>query len=135
MPYTLPELSRPPSRELVSPFKGMTRRLSIEETYHLADTARRKSSEKVVREDLRLKLQHTNFLEMLLQDIALNEKESKKSPPPSPTQSTVNPERHISWDQSIPTGVDEFGYGFEDDGEEDLEGLSLTKTVSRRPRR
>ncbi|RMD41301.1 hypothetical protein DV735_g3833, partial [Chaetothyriales sp. CBS 134920] len=52
--------------------------LSLEETQQLAGLARRKSNDRLVREDLRLRLAHNNILDSLLRDIA------KRSPPPSP---------------------------------------------------
>jgi len=114
----------------------LTRRLSLEETFNLADRARRKSADKNV--DLRLKLGHTNVLDSLLKDIA------RRSPPPSPTQGVVKPvgvPHHkrgstITWATQEVTkvyGVDDYGFAYEDDGEEDLEGLTLTRTKSRKP--
>lgn len=116
----------------------LTRRLSLEETYNLADRARRKSTDKTVREDLRLKLAHTNVLDSLLKDIA------RRSPPPSPTQGVAKPialastkrPSSITWateEVSKVYGVDDYGFAYEDDGEEDFEGLSLTRTKSRKP--
>lgn len=118
----------------------LTRRLSLEETFNLADRARRKSSDKNVREDLRLKLGHTNVLDSLLKDIA------RRSPPPSPTQGVVKPvampqlkrQTTITWATEEITkvyGVDDYGFTYGDDGEEDFEGLSLTRTKSRKPER
>lgn len=118
----------------------LTRRLSLEETFNLADRARRKSTDKNVREDLRLKLGHTNVLDSLLKDIA------RRSPPPSPTQGVCKPvavSHHkrpttITWATEEITkvyGVDDYGFSFGDDGEEDFESLSLTKTKSRKPER
>lgn len=123
------------------PFSDMpplSRRLSLEETYNLADRARRKSSDKIVREDLRLKLGHTNVLDSLLKDIA------RRSPPPSPTQGVCKPvavsttkRSTITWateEVSKVYGVDDYGFAY-DDGEEDMESLSLTRTKSRKPER
>lgn len=119
----------------------LERSLSLEETYNLADRARRKSSDKLVREDLRLKLGHTNVLDSLLKDIA------KRSPPPSPTQGVVRPHsvamkrstsNTITWATQEITkvhGVDDYGFEYEDDGEEDMESLSLCRTKSRKPER
>jgi hypothetical protein len=107
----------------------LTRRLSLEETHQLAGLARRKSNDRMVREDLRLKLAHTNVLDNLLKDIA------KRSPPPSPTQTCVKMDRKptIQWAPQIVSKVetvDELGFAY-DDGAEDLEELSLTRTVTR----
>ncbi|KPI34958.1 uncharacterized protein AB675_3828 [Cyphellophora attinorum] len=120
----------------------ITKSLSLEETYTLADRARRKSSDKLVREDLRLKLGHTNVLDSLLKDIA------RRSPPPSPTQSCSRPVsspmkrqssgNSITWATQTVTkvhGVDDYGFAYEDDGEEDMESLSLCRTKSRKPER
>jgi hypothetical protein len=117
----------------------LTRRLSLEETYNLADRARRKSTDKNLREDLRLKLGHTNVLDSLLKDIA------RRSPPPSPTQGVAKPfaapqlkRQTITWateEVSKVYGVDDYGFAYEDDGEDDLESLSLTRTPSRKPER
>lgn len=115
----------------------LSRRLSLEETYNLADRARRKSTERNVREDLRLKLGHTNVLDSLLKDIA------RRSPPASPTQGVCKPvatahlkPQTITWateEVSKVYGVDDYGFGYEDDGEEDFDSLSLTRTKSRKP--
>jgi hypothetical protein len=118
----------------------LTRSLSLEETYSLADRARRKSSDKFVREDLRLKLGHTNVLDSLLKDIA------RRSPPPSPTQSVSKPislarpppSRTITWATEEVTkvhGIDDYGFSYDDDGEEDFVGLSLSRTKSHKPAR
>ncbi|KIY03111.1 uncharacterized protein Z520_01578 [Fonsecaea multimorphosa CBS 102226] len=134
MPLSMMEpLSRPPSRDLTP-----TRRLSREETYHLADTARRKSSDKFVREDLRLKLSHDHLLELLLQDIARTERERQTSP--TDEKYLMPQERKRPAASSSPEAqtdlVDEYGFPLDlEDGEEDLGGLSLTRTPSRRPAR
>jgi len=135
MPDTMSQLSRPPSRDF-----PLQRRLSIEETYHLADTARRKSSDRMVRDDLRLKLSHSHILGMVLQDIARNEREHQTSPSTStPDQGSSKCDRHITWDlvetPKKKSNVDEYGYGYDDDGEEDLAGLALTRTHSKKPTR
>ena len=128
-PHSMPRSDMPP----------LSRRLSLEETYNLADRARRKSSDRTVREDLRLKLGHTNVLDSLLKDIA------RRSPPPSPTQGVCKPvavpqskRQSITWateEVSKVYGVDDYGFAYEDDGEEDMESLSLTRTKSRKPER
>lgn len=140
MPLSMMQpLSRPPSRDLTPP--SPTRRLSREETYHLAETARRKSSNKIVHDDLRLKLSHEHLLELLLQDIAQTERERQTSPTEDKylmeeeRQQRKRPEqqqRRIS----EPPKLDEYGFPLDqDDGEEDLGGLSLMRTHSRRPTR
>ena len=110
----------------------LTRRLSIEEAHSLAGLARRKSNDRMVREDLLRKLGHTNVLDSLLKDIA------KRSPPPSPTQACVKLDRKpaatIQWATQVVSKVeqvDEYGYVYEEDGEEDLESLSLCRTPTR----
>ncbi|KAH0845777.1 hypothetical protein FOPE_12604 [Fonsecaea pedrosoi] len=146
MPLSFLEpLSRPPSRDLAP-----TRRLSREETYHLADTARRKSSDRQVREDLRLKLSHDHLLELLLQDIARTERERQTSPtddkylmpqerkqPSSSSSSSSTSESEADAQRSSTSDldlVDEYGFPLDlEDGEEDLGGLTLTRTKSRRP--
>ena len=65
----------------------------------------------------------------------------RNSPPPSPQPSRLRPVKtqpHIQWAEletpkrePEPT-VDEYGFDY-DDGEEDLMGLSLTRTISRQP--
>ena len=114
--------------EMMAPLTGG---LSLEETQQLAGLARRKSNDKMVREDLRLKLGHTNVLDSLLKDIA------KRSPPPSPTQACVKLDRKpttIQWATQVVSKVeqvDDFGFTYDDDGEEDLESLNLCRTSSR----
>jgi len=113
----------------------LERRLSIEQTYSLADTARRKSSLEATRNDLRLLVGHSNVLELLLNEIA-------KSAPPSPTG--VSPKsdtgkQHITWAplevaKAIRYAEAEPEYEY-DDGEEDLESLSLVRTPSRQQQR
>ena len=116
----------------------LTRRLSLEETHELAGLARRKSNDKMVREDLRLKLGHTNVLGQILKDIA------QRSPPPSPTRACVKMDRKpttIQWSSQVAqrrkvepvkhVGVDDLGFEYGDDGEEDLDSLSLCRTNSR----
>ncbi|OCT53082.1 hypothetical protein CLCR_11013 [Cladophialophora carrionii] len=124
-------LSRPPSRDLTQ-----SRRLSREETFHLAETARRKTSDKTVREDLRLSLSHGHLLEQLLQEIARTERELQTSPT---EDKYLLPQERISSQQQRQTSVaqrelvDEYGFPLEsDDGEEEL---TLTRTPSRRPSR
>ena len=51
--------------------------LSLEQTYSVAHTARRKSSSQTTRNDLRLQLAHTNVLELALHDISLSESTHK----------------------------------------------------------
>jgi hypothetical protein len=141
MPLSLsimPTLSRPPSRDLGS--RSPSRRLSREETYHLAETARKKSSDRQVREDLRLSLSHGHLLEQLLQEIARTERELQTSPtedkyllpqerkPSSQQQETatsIQPQREL---------VDEYGFSLDSDEDEE-EQLSLTRTPSHRPMR
>jgi len=120
------------SRQHTGPLT-LERRLSIEQTYQLADTARRKSSSEQTRHDLRLRVGHAYMLEALEHVI-------RNSPPPSPRQSSLQPSKSITWagletsTQTSPPGpeVDEYGYEY-DDGQEDLGGLSLMRTESRRP--
>jgi len=130
MPTHMSALSRPPSRELI-PRPPLERCLSIEQTYQLADSARRKTSSELSRRDLRVMIAHSSVLEMLLQDIALSEEEAKTSPPTSPRQSASRP--HISWADASPQKIDvkKDVEEFEDDGAEDLESLSLVRTVTR----
>ena len=123
-------LSRPPSRDLTP-----SRRLSREETFHLAETARRKSSDKFVRDDLRLSLSHIHLLENLLQEIARSEREIQTSPTeekyllPQERRSSKHQERKVE----VRELYDEYGFPLEEeDGEE---GLSLTRTQSKRPSR
>lgn len=113
---------------------SLCRRLSLEENFSVADRARRKSSDRYIREDLRLKLGHTNVLDAALKGIAA------LSPPPSPTQSTCTPHRKpasITWaDQIIVSHVedgdsDDHGFSYDDDGEEDIGSLTLSRTPSK----
>ena len=126
-------LSRPPSRDITP--RSPSRRLSREETYHLAATAQRKSSNKLVREDLRLSLSHGHLLEQLLQEIARTERELQMSPTeekylfPQERQSPMEEQRTAVEEREL---VDEYGYPLEDGEEEEL---SLTRTQSRRPSR
>ena len=125
-------LSRPPSRELTPPSPSW--RLSRQETYQLAEQARRKSSDKLVREDLRLKLSHDHLLELLLQDIARTERELQTSP--TEEKYLTMEERKSPEQQRTSTKAEVNEYGFrleEEDGEEDLGGLALMRTESRRP--
>ncbi|KIX00979.1 uncharacterized protein Z518_10045 [Rhinocladiella mackenziei CBS 650.93] len=125
-------LSRPPSRDLTP-----SHRLSREETYQLADYARRKSSDKVVREDLRLRLSHGHMLEMLLQDIARTERELQTSPTEDKYLTVQERKGSQSQRRNVEEAtevVDEYGFPLEEeDGEEDLGGLALMRTESRRP--
>lgn len=124
-------LSRPPSRELsLSP----SRRLSREETFQLAETARRKSLNKVVHDDLRLKLSHEHLLDALLQDIARSERELQTSPTED-KYLTKSERKRTQEPRRIPQPkFDDYGFPLdEEDGEEDMGGLSLTRTQSRRP--
>lgn len=129
-------LSRPPSREI-----PLTRRLSIEETYHLADTARRKTLAEATQNKLRLRLAHTSVLEQLLLDIAQTEAARSPSSSPPTTPKPASAGKHITWaaEEVVKTARyaqspiqfdDEY-----DDGEEDLAGLSLVRTASRRQER
>ncbi|KAL6245815.1 hypothetical protein RBB50_006968 [Rhinocladiella similis] len=142
MPLSLmQELSRPPSRDLAPP--SPQRRLSREVTYQLADTARRKSSERVVREDLRLKLSHDHILELLLQDIARTERELQTSPTEEKylldeerRKPSREERRRKPSSEEEPPRFDDYGFPLEEeDVEEDLGGLTLMRTESRRPRR
>lgn len=121
-------LTRPPSREL-----RLVRRLSIEEKYNIAETARRKSGSEASRRDLRLALGHSHMLDVLLKDIAKEENEQAlKTPPPSPQ--SKKSDMHITWaDKTTPRmeqpaveHVEEYH-----DGAEDLESLSLCRTPTR----
>ena len=123
-------LTRPPSRDL-----GLVRRLSIEEKYNIAETARRKSGSEATRRDLRLAVGHSHMLDMLLKDIAKEEYEQAlKTPPPSPT--AKHSDIHITWaDKTTTARVEEptFEHVEEyDDGAEDLESLCLCRTPTRR---
>lgn len=122
-------MSRQRSRDM-----GLTRQISIEETYSLATVARRKSSSEAARHDLRQRVGHAYMLEALEHAI-------RNSPPSSPKQPTAQParsERHISWatletpKREVQPVIDDYDYEY-DDGEEDLGGLSLCRTSSRRP--
>lgn len=125
----MPErLSRPPSREL-----GLVRRMSIEEKYSIAETARRKSGSEASRRDLRLAVGHSHMLDMLLKDIAQEEYEhALKTPPASPP--VKHSDMHITW-ANKPTTQQEDEPQFEhieeyDDGAEDLDSLSLCRTTT-----
>ncbi|EXJ94620.1 hypothetical protein A1O1_03016 [Capronia coronata CBS 617.96] len=145
-------LTRPPSRDLDANTIG--RSLSREEAYHLADTARRKSSNRVVCDDLRLKLSHVHLLDMLLQDLARTERElqtspteekyllpeerkrSKRTPHTTSSSSSSSSSPSPSRSPSPSAEVDEYGFPLEEeDSEEDLGGLALMRTESRRPMR
>lgn len=156
MPLSMMQpLTRPPSRDLDANCIG--RSLSREETYHLADTARRKSSDRVVRDDLRLKLSHGHLLELLLQDLARTERELQTSPTDdkylmaeerkgskqsrrrtTASESESESETPSSSPSHSPsTELDDYGFPLEGegDGEEDLGGLALMRTESRRAMR
>ncbi|KAL2441499.1 hypothetical protein ABEF95_015178 [Exophiala dermatitidis] len=154
MPLSMMQpLTRPPSRDLDC--NTISRSLSREEAYHLADTARRKSSDKLVRDDLRLRLSHGHLLEMLLQDIARTERELQTSPTedketkgssrssthphqPSDAESRSSSTSPSSSPSTSPSSeVDEYGFPLTEelDEEEDLGSLALTRTSSRRPMR
>lgn len=135
MPLSMMQpLSRPPSRDLTPP--SPSRRLSREETYHLAETARRKSSNKIVHDDLRLKLSHGHLLELLLQDIARTERECQTSPTEDKYLMEEERKRPEEQRRVSEPKLDEYGFPLDqDDGEEDLGGLSLMRTHSRRPAR
>jgi len=126
-------LSRPPSRDLTP--RTPSRRLSREETYHLAETARRKSSDKVVREDLRLSLSHGHLLEQLLQEIARTERELQTSLTEEKyllhqgRQSSSSKQESRVEEREL---VDDYGFPLESEEEEEL---SLTRTQSHRPMR
>lgn len=140
-------IKMPSSKPKLADLPPLTKCLSLEETFNLADRARRKSTDKTISEDLRLKLGHTNVLESALKDIAV------RSPPPSPTQAACSPysysakpkksERRqpsIKWaTQTISyqyeSTYDDAGFRYEDDGLEDFQGLSLVRTQSRKPKR
>jgi hypothetical protein len=124
-----------PTPSSSEPNHRLERRLSIEQTYSLADTARRKSLLEATRNDLRLLVGHSNVLELLLNEIA-------KSAPPSPTG--VSPKsdtgrQHIAWSPLEVAKVIRYVETepeYEcDDGEEDLASLSLVRTPSRQPQR
>lgn len=124
-------LSRPPSRDLAL---STAQRLSREETFQLAETARRKSLNREVHDDLRLRLSHEHLLDALLQDIARSERELQTSP--TEDHYLMQSERKRPQEpKRIPQPkYDEYGFPMEeDDGEEDTGGLSLTRTQSRRP--
>ncbi|EXJ90034.1 hypothetical protein A1O3_03102 [Capronia epimyces CBS 606.96] len=142
-------LTRPPSRDLDC-HRRPGRSLSREETYHLADTARRKSSDRVVRDDLRLKLSHGHLLELLLLDLARTERELQTSRTDDKylmaeerkgsKESRLRPKRTVEAASSSASSADVDEYGFpldldEEDGEESVGGLALMRTESRRPMR
>ncbi|KIV82102.1 hypothetical protein PV11_04233 [Exophiala sideris] len=138
MPLSMMQpLTRPPSRDLTPP--SPTRRLSREVTYQLAESARRKSSDKVVRDDLRLKLSHDHLLELLLQDIARSEWEAQTAPTEEKylmEDERKGNENERPQQRRHEAKFDECGFPLDDeDGEEDLGGLSLMRTESRRPTR
>lgn len=137
MPLSMMQpLSRPPSRDLAPP--SPTRRLSREETYQLANTAQRKSLDRVVREDLRLKLSHDHLLELLLQDLARAGRESQTSPTKE-EYLTESERRKPPADGGEPrtrtqSQYDDYGFPLDDeDSEDDTGGLALMRTVSRKP--
>lgn len=120
-------LSRSHSREMPQ--------LSIEQTYSLAYVARRKSSSGTSRQDLRQRLGTAQLLEAV-------EAVIRNSPPPSPQQKSLKPTKSqttISWatldtpkrESKPSTEVDEYGFSYEDEDEDD--GLSLCRTQSRSP--
>jgi hypothetical protein len=123
------KLSRPPSNELC-----LVRRLSIEEKYNIAETARRKSGSEATRRDLRLAVGHSHMLDMLLRDIAKEEYEQAlKTPPPSPRGK--HSDVHITWADDATRHEEEPAFEHVekyDDGAEDLESLSLCRTQTRR---
>lgn len=130
----MPTFTRPPSRDLT-----LTRRLSIEETYHLADHARRKSSSEVTRNDLRMRIGHSNVLGQLLLDIAQTEKSSAKTSAASANSTSADAKTkhpHILWAPQEVSKTSRYELDDEyDDGEEDLEELSLVRAPTRRPQR
>ena len=141
MPHILmAPLTRPPSRDITP-----TRRLSRDQTYHLAETARRKSSDKFVREDLRLSLSHGHLLEQLLMEIARTERELQTSPTeekfllPQERSSTTTSSQSNSRTTLSKPQFDEYGFPLdhedEDEDSESSSSLSLTRTQSRRPTR
>ena len=115
-------MSRIPSKELPQ--------LSIEDTYSLAYVARRKSSTGSSKTDLRQRLGTAQLLEAL-------ENAIRNSPPPSPQPTYRKPtlSQHISWPsleapkQEAKPEVDDYGFAYDDDEEDD--GLSLCRTQSR----
>ena len=137
MPLSMMQpLSRPPSRDITPP---SPRRLSRTETFQLAETARRKSSDRVVSEDLRLKLSHVHLLDMLLQDIARGERELQTSPTEEKYLTTAERQSKSPVDSTRTTSrieeqYDEYGFPLdEEEAEEDFGGLALMRTESRRP--
>lgn len=75
------------------------------------------------------------MLDMLLKDIAKEEYEQAlKTPPPSPP--AKHSDMHITWaDKTTPQQVEEAAFEHVeeyDDGAEDLEGLTLCRTTTRR---
>ena len=134
-------LTRPPSHGLPT----LARRLSLEQTYSVAHTARRKSSSQTTRNDLRLQLAHTNVLELALHDISLSESVTSSpasSPPTSPKASASHmvDGKHIAWAAVEVVKASRyqrphFEYEEYDDGEEDLESLSLVRVSSRSEQR
>jgi len=107
----------------------MCRSLSIDQTYALVNTARRKSTSKATKRDLRLQVSHTNFLTALLQDVEQYEEAVRLSPPPSPpTKAQDSGDDYVGRVRRY----DEYGFELdEDDGEEDLGGLGLCRVESR----
>ncbi|ETI25046.1 hypothetical protein G647_04416 [Cladophialophora carrionii CBS 160.54] len=123
-------LSRPPSRDLTQ-----SRRLSREETFHLAETARRKTSDKTVREDLRLSLSHGHLLEQLLQEIARTERELQTSPT---EDKYLLPQERKSSQQQRRTSVaqrelvdDVFSYRFNNDTPQTEDHQTVSETGSK----
>ena len=125
----------------LSDMPPLERRLSLEETFSLVDRARRKSSDKTVHDDLRLRISHSNVLNSALKEIAA------RSPPPSPIQSTCSPysipnskPASITWATQIIVShveegdYDDYGFSYDNDGQEDISDLALTRTTSIYPK-
>jgi hypothetical protein len=128
MPQLLPTL---PSHGL-----DLVQGLSIEKKYSIAETARRKSGAEASRHDLRLAVGHSQTLDMLLKDIAKEEYTQTLKIPPSNTPAKRS-DIHIIWADKTTEHGEEHAFEHveehveELDGAEDLESLSLSRTLTR----
>lgn len=109
---------------------GLTRTLSIEETYSLHTIARRKSASEASRQNLRQRIGHGHLVEVLEQVI-------RQSPPPSPPSRCTDlkePSKGMFAPLDVPKRKprpthDEYGFPYDDEDDED--SLSLCRTASR----
>jgi len=116
MPQLLPIR---PSHEL-----DLIKGLSIKEKYGIAETARRKSGAEASRHNLRLAVGHSHTFDMLLKDIAKEEYTQALKIPPSNAPAKRS-DMHITWADDTAENVEKF------DGAEDLDSLSLSRTLTR----